>query len=337
MTLFGPVEDIPNIEGRGISLPKFDKEMTRMIESCSFAIRSASNLKKKSKEEREVCRLVSDHLNLFVSTHKSLRILLRRAHRQADFTIVGDAVSLGREQVEKIFILALLFDNPDRWLLMYLRNSLRGAYEEYLLRLDEYSQIPRMKTFLEKDYPRYIETLRKPPAHLRIGPAELVSEFALNVVEYRWKHPGAGKPRWMKRKGRIKDYLDKMFSFPTPGGAIRKITSKRQRLFLSRWHKEYQYLCQYSHVTLRKMMMPVMHQSNNLWIIDKTRVVVVKEMERLAFLSYTATATACALTMNNVKNTFGYDRDVKEFWQKLNEKALLPKALWKLYGKYLLK
>ena len=103
MTLFGPVEDIPNIEGRGISLPKFDKEMTRMIENCSFAIRSASNLKKKSKEEREVCRLVSDHLNLFVSTHKSLRILLRRAYRQADFTIVGDAVSLGREQVEKIF------------------------------------------------------------------------------------------------------------------------------------------------------------------------------------------------------------------------------------------
>jgi hypothetical protein len=45
----------------------------------------------------------------FLTTHKSIRLLLREAQTDPDYA--SDAMSLVREQVEKVFVIALILDD----------------------------------------------------------------------------------------------------------------------------------------------------------------------------------------------------------------------------------
>lgn len=52
--------------------------------------------------------LMEEFFKAFLSTHKTIRLLLREAHTDLDFA--SDAKSLVREQVEKVFLITLMLD-----------------------------------------------------------------------------------------------------------------------------------------------------------------------------------------------------------------------------------
>lgn len=47
--------------------------------------------------------------------------------------------------------------------------------------------------------------------------------------------------------------------------------------------------------------------------------------------SYTASASACLLILNEVSNDYGAIRETRDLWEKLTGQSLLSKALWKMY------
>ena len=224
--------------------------MLDMVHSIIFALK-----RQPKKIYPELVSLLCDQLCLFLTAHESIRVLLRYAYNESKYPIVADAVSLTREQVEKVFVVALLIDNPRKWIKQYLRNSWRKDYEEILLEMEEHSSNLRYQEHLNKRAPEYLKKTRRPARPDGKGFETIVSELAMRVVKYSFQNPGGPKPTWLKRKGSVRDYLTDYFEFPTPGRAAAKIRDSRHRKYLYRWHKEYQYLCEYTHVALGKMIL----------------------------------------------------------------------------------
>ena len=110
------IPDIPDIETGRVNIKKLDPLLYDAVESMRFAVRQRNNFKIKSDYERELITFLRTQLRLFAITHKSIRILLRRAYREPDKTLIADAASLVREQIEKLFIGALALEDPHRWI-----------------------------------------------------------------------------------------------------------------------------------------------------------------------------------------------------------------------------
>src|SRR5688572_6708114 len=98
---YAPVEDIPGLDKASMDAVDTDALMRRVISSTMFAINDASNLKKSSQYDTPLIGVLRDQLRMFGITHSSIRQLVKVAIRTDTFPLVGDALSLSREQVEK--------------------------------------------------------------------------------------------------------------------------------------------------------------------------------------------------------------------------------------------
>src|SRR5438067_735479 len=95
--------------------------MVSVIDSTRFALRHRYNFKKQTNQESSLVFILRSQLLLYQTTHRSIRVILSRAYRAKDWSLVPDASSLLREQVEKIYIIALFIDNPAKWIMRYSR------------------------------------------------------------------------------------------------------------------------------------------------------------------------------------------------------------------------
>jgi hypothetical protein len=163
-----------------------------------------------------------------------------------------------------------------------------------------------------------------------------VSKLAERVVKYYFNNPGGPKPTWLKRKGSVRDYLRDYFEFPTPGKAAGNIESPDVKSFLYRWHKEYQYLCEYSHVSLGKMVLQTMSGFKDVRSAEKVETLGTKHAERAMFISYTAAASSCAQITKLLSESYGETDQLRSFWDQLQNSSLLSKALWEMHIKNLL-
>jgi hypothetical protein len=339
---YSPVEDIPDIETSSVNIKKRDPLLYEVIESTRFALRHRYNFKKRTTEESTLIAILRSQLLLYKTTHKSIRLVLRHAYREKDYTVVPDASSLLREQVEKIYIIALFLDNPAKWVQRYFRSAWRTDFEGYCLELEEYGEIERHKEFLGKHYPEYLSRTQR----IRIGKVTetIVSDFARRALKYKWENPGDERPAWFvqaqKRKkkkfNRLRDYIRDYFEFPTPGRAASMIKNKLLKSFLYRWHKEYSSICQYSHVAFGKMTIPVISEFKDMDHAEKLAINGKRLAEKTVFMSHIAAATACALVVNSLKNTYGAKAELREFWEGLYMTSLPGKAFWNMYIKKLL-
>ncbi|MBC7931985.1 MAG: hypothetical protein H7Z38_15615 [Rubrivivax sp.] len=343
---YGPVEDIPGIETSRVNIKKLDPFLYSAIESTRFALRHRYNFKKRTDQESELITILRIQLSLYSITHRSIRILLRRAYRDNDKTLIGDAASLVREQIEKIFTIALILDNPVKWMRQYLRSSWRTEYMEFLLESEEHGSNPRYEEHLKERYPEHLKRGQRPPVPGR-KTETVVSDFAKRTMKYNWDNPSGPEPQWFrkvmskiknprKRSQRVRDYVRNYFEFPTPGRAAGIIKDMDLRQFLFRWHKEYSHVCQYSHVALGKMILPVMSEFKDIEHAEKVKIYGQLIATRVLFTSHTAAATACALVVHALINTCGAKSEVEEYWKELYERSLPSKALWNMYIKDLL-
>jgi hypothetical protein len=195
---------------------------------------------------------------------------------------------------------------------------------------------PEIPEHLDKNWPDYLEKTRRFTMSSGRNFEVLVSNLAKRVVKYNFENPNGPKPKWLKRKGSARDYLRDYFDFPTPGNAALRIGDLDLRRFLGRWHKEYQYLCTYSHVALGKMVLQFMNQFKNVESTQMLQISARKQAERALFLSYTAAASACALVSTILANRYGENHNLRSFWETLSKSSLLSKVLWNMYVRNLL-
>lgn len=340
---YQPITDVPNIETSAVDAQDLDPMMSSVIEATRFALRQRNNFKKRVAGESELIYILRSQLLLFSTTHKSLRIILASAYNNHDYSLVPDATSLVREQIEKIYIVALFLDNPRNWIMRYSRTGWRSDYDRYLLELEEFGEIERQEEFLTKHYPEYLEKIRRPQVGKKLE--TVVSNFAKGALKYRWEHPGDEKPSWFVKSQRgkkkkiktLREYVRGYFEFPTPGRAAAEIGDQELRKFLYRWHKEYSSICEYSHVAFGKLTIPVMSDEYKDWIHgNKTEKNGKRLAERTVYLSMISAATSCALIVKSLKNTYGARAELKNFWKVLYETSLPGKVFWEMYIKTIL-
>ena len=132
-----------------------DRAMERLIADTEFA------LKKQRTLSPELKTLGSDMLAVFMTTHQSMRLLCKQDKRLP--LLAADAASLSREQVEKLYTLALIIEEPKKWIRQYLRNNWKAMYERLLLDQQEYKHLSRITEFVNKAGAQMIEQMRHCP------------------------------------------------------------------------------------------------------------------------------------------------------------------------------
>lgn len=337
------IDDVPAIETSAVDAKELDALLYSVIEAMRFALRQRDNFKTSVADEAALISILRSQLLIYKTTHRSIRTILGKAYDEGDFTLIPDAASLVREQIEKIYIVAMFLDKPTRWLMKYSRSAWRQDYETYLLELEEYARIERHQEFLTVHYPDFLNKTQR----IRIGgkTETIVSDFAKRVLKYRWDTPGDERPAWFvasqknkKRKfKRLRDYVRAYFEFPTPGRAISTISKKKLKPLLYRWHKEYSTICEYSHVAFGKILIPTMSEYKDWRTTEKTDINGHKLAERTIYLSLLSAGTACALVVQSLKNDYGAKIELKEFWKVLYESSLPGKLFWEGYIQAILK
>lgn len=336
------IADVPGIETSAVDIKELDTMLVRVIETTRVALKHRYNFRRRVIRESELISILHSQLILYSKTHKSLRLILARAYDEEDYAIIPDATSLVREQIEKIYVIALFLSNPRKWILHYSRSAWRSDFERYLLEREEYGEIERHKEFLTKHFPEYLANIQRP----RVGAKTetVVSDFAKRALEHRWCNPGDERPVWFvnaqkkkkKKANRLRDYIRNYFEFPTPGKAAASITNKSLRQFLFRWHKEYSMICQYSHVAFGKIMIPTMSEFKDIVHAEKTEINGKKLAEQTVYLSFISAASSCALILSVLKDTYGARNELKNFWKVLYETSLPAKVFWEMYVKDIL-
>lgn len=299
-----------------------DAKMETLLADTKFALRQQSHL------YPELITLGRDILSLFVITHQSIRVLI--AQKKRNPLLFVDAGSLCREQVEKLYALALIISDPEPWIRQYLRNDWKAMYERHLREQDEYHLLSRTTAFFKYEA-KTLEGMRHwPDKSAKRGYVVHVSERARNAVKFRFKNP-TQYPTYFPSK-----IFNSYFSFPTPGAALRKIPDPLMHDLLRRWYKEYQYFSSYTHNLGEKVQVEQVFKSKNYYAGKKQEIFRTKKVLQILFTSYTAAATACTIAVQAFDTDFGVRTSLKKFWEELSRAALFSRLIWKGYANKLL-
>ncbi len=259
----------------------------------------------------------------YLSTHKSIRLLLRESKSDPDYA--ADAMSLVREQVEKVFLITLLLDDPNRWVSVYLKDDWRRFYEyEVLLNEEERKDLSGHQS---DERTKIVEILRK---NANISPLE--KEY----IEFKYNNPRAHLPAHLQGA--------QVDPFPTPGQVKDLMVNKSAEEFLTRWHKEYKRICGFSHVGLDKGQITAMRVVRNRLLDSAKETFLELEIVLPAITtSYVAAASACTEAYKYLQR---YDQNISRtamlldallnFWGTLREQSLLAKVFWDISAKNVL-
>lgn len=254
-------------------------------------------------------------LPLFRQTHDSIRVLCKELYEAHGHT--GDALSLVREQIEKLFALQLVCEDPNKWVPLYLKDGWRKAYEMFLHAQAEVADLPRFQEFITKHGPHCMEQLR-----LGYG----VTDDEKKVVEL--KADGQPVPPSLKQYA--------LEEFPTPGKALSKLTDGNRKEFMKRWYVEYKRYCSFSHVLTPKVVLNQL-QTHGVGVDPRRRTDFLnKYIEPALILSYLAIGSAVA----EINRVIGQNHEVleslSELWETLRRGSLLGVAFWDMRVKDLL-
>lgn len=257
----------------------------------------------------------------FGRTQKSIQLLLKQTRDDPNFA--SDAMSLVREQIEKIYIIALMLDEPSKWIQIYFKDDWRRLYKyEVLLNVEERKNLT---SYTERNY----EVTATSELMRRVAK---VTDDEKELITHRHNSPGVAKPAHLAG-------VD-IPIFPMPKEIIDKISDANLKNFLSRWHKEYEFICGYSHVGLEKMFVNSLSQSNKMSDGEKKTVINDVVIVPTMILSYLAMASACSVAWSylikhdsNLKSSAEFLDATMQFWDEMQEFSLLGKVFWNIYVK----
>lgn len=248
-------------------------------------------------------------LPLFDQTHGSIRSLCKDLYGPQGKT--ADALSLVREQIEKLFAFQLICEDPGRWVSAYLKEGWRSSYEMFLHQKSEQEQLPRCQEFINAQGCLYLEHIRK-----ECG----VTDAEKQAVELRF----AGKSK------------SRLEFFPTPGRSIKHFTNDSRRSMMSRWHVEYLRYSSFSHALAEKLFLSSIQNRGGPVDEFMRRQILTKHIEPGLIISYLAIGCMVA----EVNALLGQDHEVlellSEFWDTFRRSSLYGVMFWEMRIKSLL-
>lgn len=305
-----------------IDAEEVDDQAARLVHPLALAYEGADDI------DVSFGQLVADQLRLFLGTHRSIRLLMKQRSKEA--AALSDAMSLAREQIEKVFVVALLLEDPRHWTMRYLKDDWRRGYERYLLDKEERGALPRFKEFLDGYASEHIEKER-----LQLG----VTAGERDLIEFVYHNPGVTVP------SHLTPFSDIMARFPTPAGVIKKVSDAALSDGLRRWYHEYGYFSGYSHAGFPKLMVRYFEASKKYTTSQKEEA-IEKEYFQAVMVSYLAVASACAeaalrelpRAKGSPSAIAGPDFYVKidDLWAVMRRAALLGNALWELRVRHIM-
>lgn len=267
-------------------------------------------------------------LKSFVTTHESIIALLRHKNElkfdgdrgQKATTLFGpDAMSLVREQIEKVFTVALLIYEPDKWTKVYLQDDWRRLYENYLHEKEEKQKLERFNEFHEIFAPEILNKLQH---------SYEIDEQQKAWVEFKYANTGVDPPRELN-EARIK-------KFPTAGGVRTELMGTPLEAMLNRLYKEYNYISGYTHSGALKMQMLMM--SDRLYTKRFSTAQSEEYFEREILgpsvdLSFCSSLAGCTEVLKYMRDNIEVLAALTEQWERLKKVSLFAKTLWALRGK----
>jgi len=264
--------------------------------------------------------LCVDLLKVFLSTHRSIKLLLSK---EKDDPYLGpDALSLTREQIEKVFAIALISEDLARWSRVYLEYSWRTVFERYLFEREERGGLARFKTYLAQADPG-IENMRQ-----RLG----ISEDVRDAVEHDFLKRYGVTHNLPKRVPEIKLPSQP----PTPNGVLKEVSAP-QKPYLRRWYREYQFFCDFTHCGMSKLEVLHLFGRSSRFSTGQKEDYYAKEIDNAIAVGYVAVASVCA-ELHKLLDTTDIDRinKVMDFWEFLRPRILLAKPMWDLRSRDIL-
>lgn len=262
----------------------------------------------------------------FISTHTSIIHILRLGNEKNETTkhkvmsYGADAMSLVREQIEKVFLMSLFCDDPIKWIEVYMKDEWRRAYEYQLNCKAENQNLSEFANFYEKEFSGQLEKGKR---------IFCISEKEKEAVEFKFNNPKTELPP------HLKDYLIK--SFPTPGAVKEKISDQNAKEFLERWHWEYKFYCGFNHAGFTKIRFSLMSDRRfSRWFEQskKENIYEDKVIFTSLWVSYTAFASAITELLKFVSHDLDVNVALIELWKILQERSLIAKAVWNIRAKH---
>jgi hypothetical protein len=318
---FKHIEDIDY--NKRVDAKELDKRMGEVVHRMSNKLEALQGVK------GVLLFLLRTQLRLFLSTHRSIRLLIGRKEEEPE--CISDAVSLAREQIEKVFVIALVLDDPERWLPIYFKSGWKTYYERYLLRVQELEALDRWEDYVTVEAPKDLDILRYLPPEPPNGPVLIVSDLEKEAVEFKFQNPNVELPPRLKPI-----YKKEEFEFPTPGRARDRVRNPRTKLFLERWCKEYQNSCGYSHALQNKLGLSVLFEKSDLRFSSYTNTIERKLSEETVYLSWIATVSAATEVLKLVRHDLDVLAALTEFWARLRDSVLFAEPFWQLHAQHLM-
>jgi hypothetical protein len=257
--------------------------------------------------------LIALQLEAFLHTQNSIIALLKMKDR--NIRMSADAMSLVREQIEKAFVVALLCDDPDKWVDVYARDDFHRVYRHHLLVKQEREDLPQ-----HQDYYQNIA----PPLLDRFMDWAKITPLEKEWMEFKFYNKGKTLPSHLSGA--------KVEMFPLPREVIEKITDSTKKEFLERWHKEYVYICGYSHAGLIKLQLAGMvTRRAPQYDTEKLEIYYGKEVYGISlWTGYIAAASACTEILKYLPHDINVLGALEKWWAVLRKTSLLAKVIWDL-------
>jgi hypothetical protein len=301
----------------------FDDRLARVVHPLAIAYERSGDL---GSTFRHLMALM---LRQFLGTHKSIRLLMKN-HRDNPGGM-ADAMSLAREQVEKVYTVALLLEDPELWTRRYLKDGWRNDYERHLIEAYERNALERYAEYLDLQS----EALE------RERPWLSVSEEEEQFLEWRFDNPpGLPKSELSAHLRAARETIGR--SFPTPAAVLWEISDADLKRAMIRLYREYGYLCAYAHSGFRKLMAGYAEVHSSL-TPEQQQKVVDTEYAQSILLSYLAAGFSCAeaATRELARGREGTSgnravagaellAELATLWDELRETSLLGKALYEM-------
>ncbi len=252
--------------------------------------------------------LLAEVLRTFLGTHTSIRILL--AERDKRPVVAADAVSLVREQIEKIFLVSQLLSDWRKYAPVYFEDDWCRRFRYFLVQKKDREGLERFQEFYSVIGPQEFEKRR---LDLKI------SDDIRDLIEFQVYNPVAAVPSRFKSV--------RIPQFPTPKKILDR-SPAAERPALIRWYEEYKGVCGYTHVGADKLQMTTMTGRKVNYSDEQIAAYFTKELVELAILSYIACAYTTTELLSRTGGSLDAMAEVTKLWNLLLDASLVAKVFW---------
>ena len=249
------------------------------------------------------------------STHKSIRMLLKQRLKPTSL----DALLLARAQLESIFTICLMLEDP-KWVGVYVKDGWKKLYKRFLLEKEEATHLPRMSKPHNKLMAPYIAALQQLSG---------VTEEEKGTIEE--EELGIALPPGIVRAN-IK-------RFPTPRGVIQEINEDDRKAMLIRLYADYGHLSSYAHVLPEATNIKASFGKyrDRLSTTQKEDMFQKEISGPSLYLSYLSVIQSASELTCLYPGDIELSATVTEGWNLLTKYSLLGKVIWEIRAKALLR